>query len=1092
MTAGGGRRSLMPRAAGIAALGLVGVVLGAAFATRTQIVEAVIRDRLAGQGIEEAAFAVARVGFYGLRIEDVRIGRQLSIASIAVSYTPTGLLRGRLDGLAVDGLEVDASKPWTGVLGVLGVLGERAGGGGGVGPAFALPPVRVNAARIRAARPEGTVTARLDGVLHPDLSAAFTAVVDGAGEPLAGHRLAVQGVRAEIAVEAGGAGAGVRLTGGRLVDLSPNPWLPPLEVTGTVDFNGAAVVFDLAAVREGGGRLSVNGVHHLEGDRGTATIALATLVFAAGGLQPADLVPAAAVAGTVTGEVSARATVSWEGGRYAAQAAAEVAGLSLSPGDLTIEGLSAVLRLEMASDGGDITAGLVDGRARLAVAGIEVEVAGIEATARLDAAMENLVFRARAATAGGRVGIVVEGRHHPATGRGTAYAVLEPVRFAAGGLQPADVIPVAAAAVGAVNGEVSGQASVAWTPTGLTGEALAEVVGLSLAAGGVPVEDLSAVLHLALADEIVLDVVGGRARLVLPGAGLEVAGIEATATLDAEGIGFELAGATVRDPGKPSWLAPLAITGGGRLEGPELTFRGRAAAAGGQAVIAVEGRHDLDTGQGEAAAVLKALRFEAGGLQPADLVPVAAAIGAVGAVTGEVSGRASVEWADGDLVAFAEAEVSGVSATFGELRIDGLSARLGAAGPGHGGELALDVEGAEAALAFAGREVRLQEAMVAFTLDPESGAIDIDLDGVTVGQGAGSPWLPPLAVHGTARVADRVVDFQGVAAAPGGAEVSFQGRHRLEDGGGEAAFRLAPLAFGPGGARPEDLLPALGTLAEVTGTVAGEADVRWREGDYDGTATVDLEGLSLVTGTIAVEGLSGTVHLDRLNPPTASTPQRLGALSIATAAADLERPVVEFRIEAGGGGDGPRVLIDRAEAGFAGGRLALVGAVIEPAAETHRVAVELSAIRLGHLMGLLDLQGVSGEGTVSGILPLEVRGQSVAVSGGRLESDGPGVLRLRSEAVKQALAAGGEEVAMVIEVLEDFRYRRLSLSVDKEFYGVAALKLGLEGHNPAVRDGHPFVLNIALEGNLDRLLAVVLEGYRLSDRAIRATLGVAR
>ena len=31
-----------------------------------------------------------------------------------------------------------------------------------------------------------------------------------------------------------------------------------------------------------------------------------------------------------------------------------------------------------------------------------------------------------------------------------------------------------------------------------------------------------------------------------------------------------------------------------------------------------------------------------------------------------------------------------------------------------------------------------------------------------------------------------------------------------------------------------------------------------------------------------------------------------------------------------------------------------------------------------------------------------------------------------------------------------------------------------------------------LSGNLDRVLAVVLEGYRLSDRAIRATVGAGR
>lgn len=76
----------------------------------------------------------------------------------------------------------------------------------------------------------------------------------------------------------------------------------------------------------------------------------------------------------------------------------------------------------------------------------------------------------------------------------------------------------------------------------------------------------------------------------------------------------------------------------------------------------------------------------------------------------------------------------------------------------------------------------------------------------------------------------------------------------------------------------------------------------------------------------------------------------------------------------------------------------------------------------------------------------------------------------------------------MLQALEDFRYERLTLDIDKAADGEARLLLSTQGHNPAVLEGHPFALNITLSGNADRLLATVLEAYSVSDRALQGLL----
>lgn len=107
---------------------------------------------------------------------------------------------------------------------------------------------------------------------------------------------------------------------------------------------------------------------------------------------------------------------------------------------------------------------------------------------------------------------------------------------------------------------------------------------------------------------------------------------------------------------------------------------------------------------------------------------------------------------------------------------------------------------------------------------------------------------------------------------------------------------------------------------------------------------------------------------------------------------------------------------------------------------------------------------------------------------GALAAEAPGVIAFRSEAAREALASGGEQVELMLQALEDFHYQVLSLSLDKPAEGDSRVFLKLEGANPEVLDGQPFVLNINLTSNAAPLLAALARGTEISDSLVEQLL----
>jgi hypothetical protein len=337
-------------------------------------------------------------------------------------------------------------------------------------------------------------------------------------------------------------------------------------------------------------------------------------------------------------------------------------------------------------------------------------------------------------------------------------------------------------------------------------------------------------------------------------------------------------------------------------------------------------------------------------------------------------------------------------------------------------------------------------------------------------------YTAPFSLEVSAEEAGESFAFELTAKAAG-ATLSGRGEHDPSTGKGKAQLTLRPVRFAPGGLQPAALIPELAAIENVSGAVGGEATLSW--GAALGSAgELRLDDVSFEVAGIAVEGLAGALRLAELAPPMTADRQLLRARRI-TAGAALEDVSLKFRLD----GAAKTLEIGRLQADFAGGRLVVANARLRPTGRNPLV-VQLHDVNLAALLAMVGLQGLSGQGRVSGALPLIVTADDVLVEGGEIFATGPGRLSFRSEEAKQALAAGGEYVDLALQALEDFRYEKLSLTIDKAEGGHAVVRLSTLGANPAVLDRQPFAINVTLNADANALFAQALEAWRLSQGAL--------
>ncbi len=350
-------------------------------------------------------------------------------------------------------------------------------------------------------------------------------------------------------------------------------------------------------------------------------------------------------------------------------------------------------------------------------------------------------------------------------------------------------------------------------------------------------------------------------------------------------------------------------------------------------------------------------------------------------------------------------------------------------------------------------------------------------------------WKLPL-FEVTGQVTRRGPSLDGeleIIAAGGQPNFRVSGQHSLETGKGNGEILEARLRFAPGVLQPGDINPSLSkTIENVFAAISLQGPIAWDgSGALAPNLQLKIENLAATIGELELFDANATIQVT--GAPAFETPpgQRFTG-RVRVGRLDPVPLDVSFQLLPGQPGSGPRLVVEKLVAQLAEGRLETDPFTLTPPRIDTDLTLRLEGADLARAFAVIDAAGIGGTGRISGEIPIMVRGNQVAISGGRLDNDGPGEIFYDLAAVPQTLIDRDDTVSLVLRELSNFAYDDLQVEMDKALDGPGRLRVRLAGSNPDVLEDHPFIFNITFESNFDRLTALVLEGLSTSQGLLRA------
>ncbi len=125
------------------------------------------------------------------------------------------------------------------------------------------------------------------------------------------------------------------------------------------------------------------------------------------------------------------------------------------------------------------------------------------------------------------------------------------------------------------------------------------------------------------------------------------------------------------------------------------------------------------------------------------------------------------------------------------------------------------------------------------------------------------------------------------------------------------------------------------------------------------------------------------------------------------------------------------------------------------------MTIHIDKVSIDELMQSLTGKRISATGTVSGALPLSIgRDGAFSILEGVMTSQDPGVISIPPDLIP----GDNPNLALARDLLKDLHYSNLTIGTNNEGKGVA-VRMTVEGNNPAVLNGRPVKLNVALKGD---------------------------
>ncbi len=334
-----------------------------------------------------------------------------------------------------------------------------------------------------------------------------------------------------------------------------------------------------------------------------------------------------------------------------------------------------------------------------------------------------------------------------------------------------------------------------------------------------------------------------------------------------------------------------------------------------------------------------------------------------------------------------------------------------------------------------------------FELDAQEMTAEATVNRLRIAQHQGPEsrllMIAPVMASGEAQLEGAETRFSYALTTPEGFRLGAgMGVHQMQTASGETTLTLENLTFSPVGLQPNRISPALkGIVNNADGKMDGAVRFAWAPSGFESTAELSLEKISFAGPTQAVtrtNGVSGTVKLTNLFPVTTEGFQTINVASVDMDALQLGAGVITFELP----GDNT-VGISQAAFPWFGGQLAVEDATAGFSGEA-LIPLKARNVDLEQVFDFFDVEGLSGEGILSGDLPLIFEGGRARIEDGFIQSQGPGVIRYVGQAATQASAAG-ENAKVAFDFLRDLRFSEMEVTINGALDGEIKFGMRFEG-----------------------------------------------
>lgn len=370
-----------------------------------------------------------------------------------------------------------------------------------------------------------------------------------------------------------------------------------------------------------------------------------------------------------------------------------------------------------------------------------------------------------------------------------------------------------------------------------------------------------------------------------------------------------------------------------------------------------------------------------------------------------------------------------------------------------------------------------------FKLDHQMMSATARMDRVRIVQNMDTPLVAPVLGKGTLQLYDRDVDFDYVLTTLLGERLGTGvGVHNVTTARGRSIFTFDRLEYVADGIQPSALAPVLkGVVGQTTGATTGEAEFEWAPNPIglSSKANFQFEDITFVGPTRIVNqtiGVNGQMKLASLWPVKTDGVQTIRVSGVDFGALQIiEAGEIRFDMP----GD-ETLHIEQAEFPWFGGRLGVYDARASLSGGEAVAPLRADNVDLSLVLDYADVDGLSGDGILSGVLPLVVQDGKASIENGFLQSNGSGAIRYQGQAGEQASAAG-QDAQIAFDLLRDLRFDDLGVAIDGPLDGRLQFQLKFEGTGAISLREQNLRVPVIYRINLDAALLELLNQANMSQ-----------